>query len=72
MLSDLFWRTRFAADPGVVGGTIRLNDQQYTVVGVLPRSFEFLPASPVLPDRVDAWVTVEPQLADRYSRSAKR
>ncbi len=35
LLSDGFWRRRFAADPGIVGKTIRLNDAPHTVIGVL-------------------------------------
>jgi putative ABC transport system permease protein len=36
-----FWQRRFAADPKIVGQTIRLEATSYTVVGVLPQSFEF-------------------------------
>src|SRR5262249_20622954 len=32
ILSESIWRRRFNADPGLIGGTIRLNDQPYTVV----------------------------------------
>jgi putative ABC transport system permease protein len=30
-----FWESRFGSDPHIIGQTIRLNSQQYTVVGVL-------------------------------------
>jgi predicted permease len=40
ILSDALWRTRFGADPGIVGRLIRLDGEPYTVVGVMPRSFE--------------------------------
>ena len=36
ILGHRFWRNRFGGDPEVVGKTLRLNDQVYTVVGVLP------------------------------------
>ncbi|MCI0433732.1 MAG: ABC transporter permease [Gemmatimonadetes bacterium] len=36
MLTERFWATRFAADPDMVGQTIRLNDVAYTVIGILP------------------------------------
>jgi putative ABC transport system permease protein len=36
------WRTTFGGDPTVLGKTIRLNDMDVTVVGVLPQGFEFL------------------------------
>lgn len=35
------WRTRFAADPGVVGRTVRLGNAVHTVVGVMPEGFAF-------------------------------
>jgi putative ABC transport system permease protein len=35
ILSDRFWRRRFAADPGVVGRTVILDDHPFLVVGVL-------------------------------------
>jgi len=34
VLSHSFWRRRFAADPRVVGATVRVNDYPFTVVGV--------------------------------------
>lgn len=34
-----FWKHEFAADPGVVGRTIRLNGREFTVVGVAPERF---------------------------------
>jgi putative ABC transport system permease protein len=36
ILGNRFWRQRFGGDPEIVGKTLRLNDQVYTVVGVLP------------------------------------
>lgn len=41
VLSYPFWRTRFGADPSVIGRTILLSGQSYTVVGVLQPGFEF-------------------------------
>src|SRR5882672_10168970 len=36
ILGNRFWRERFGGDPEVIGKTLRLDDQVYTVVGVLP------------------------------------
>lgn len=41
ILSYGFWRTRFAAEAGIVGRTLMLNDIPRTVVGVLPPDFDF-------------------------------
>jgi putative ABC transport system permease protein len=39
MLSYSLWQRRFAGDPSIVGKTIHLREQPYTVVGVLPPAF---------------------------------
>jgi putative ABC transport system permease protein len=42
LLGDALWRSRFGADPGILGKTLTLNGQPFTVIGVLPRDFIFL------------------------------
>jgi len=39
VLGPDFWRHEFAADPSVVGKTVRLNGAPFTVIGVAPDSF---------------------------------
>ena len=41
VLSHGFWQRRFAADPQIVGRTIRLNSENCTVIGVMPKGFDF-------------------------------
>ena len=41
VLTDGLWRRRFGGDPAVVGRTVRLDEQAYTIVGVLPPRFFF-------------------------------
>jgi putative ABC transport system permease protein len=41
VLGEGLWRSRFGADPGIVGRTINLNGLTYTVVGVVPPDFQF-------------------------------
>jgi putative ABC transport system permease protein len=41
LVSDALWRGRFGADPSIVGRTVRLNGSQYTIVGVMPRDFQY-------------------------------
>lgn len=41
LLSHAFWQRRFAGDPSVVGRALTANDEPLTIVGVLPKSFDF-------------------------------
>lgn len=50
VLSHNLWKNRFGASPAIIGQTIRLNTQAYTVIGVMPEGFYF--PTP----RTQAWV----------------
>lgn len=41
VISDALWRRRFDADPAVVGRAVNYNGESWTILGVLPRNFEF-------------------------------
>ncbi len=45
VIGDDVWRKLFNADPHVIGETLMIRDQPYTVVGVLPKGFFFSEAS---------------------------
>jgi len=42
ILSHRLWQSRFGGDPAVLGRTITLDNQRYTVTGVLPADFHLL------------------------------
>ncbi|MBZ5536345.1 MAG: ABC transporter permease [Acidobacteriia bacterium] len=48
------WQTRFGADPGLVGKQLILNGAVFTVIGILPQTFEF----PLDKDRDEIWMPV--------------
>jgi putative ABC transport system permease protein len=41
VLSYGLWQSRYAGDPSLVGRTIRVDGEQFTVVGVMPREFQW-------------------------------
>ncbi len=51
VLTYALWQRRFGADPNIVGRALTLNGESYTVIGVLPASFQFAlrPADLFLP-----------------------
>jgi putative ABC transport system permease protein len=42
LLGDGLWRSRFGADPGVIGRTLGIDAQPYLIAGVLPPGFSWL------------------------------
>ncbi len=60
VLGESFWRRRFGGDPGVVGDEIMLNDRQFTIVGVMPASFQLqVPTSFGFSGATDAWAPIQ-------------
>jgi putative ABC transport system permease protein len=49
VLGDGFWRDRLGSDPDVVGTTIRLSENPYTIAGIAPPGFDFGRASLWIP-----------------------
>lgn len=71
LLSDHLWRTTFNSDPGIVGKAITLDGNAYTVLGVMPRDFNY-------PTSVDFWTSIAMAPSDfdgfnhRYVRTLGR
>jgi len=55
MLTYGYWQRRFGGSPSVVGRTVTLDSTPRTVIGVMPRDFQFLNAKAdiILPQRFD-------------------
>jgi putative ABC transport system permease protein len=60
VVSNEYWRSKFGADPAIVGKTFEMNDKVHTVIGVLP-------ALPQYPDEDDVYM---PTSACPYRSSA--
>jgi len=56
VLSYGLWQRRFGGDAAVLGRVMRLDEQSYTVVGVMPRGFEFPWQGTPLSDRAELWI----------------
>ena len=63
VISENLWRRRFGGDPGLVGRSITLDGQPYTVVGILRKGVQ-------LPSTADAWVPAVFTAGDRQQRGA--
>ncbi len=57
ILGESLWRGHFGADPSVLSRSIKLNNQRYTVIGVMPGSFRFPPGSAT---QAELWTTLRP------------
>lgn len=56
ILGHGYWQRQFAGDPQIVGRKLNLDGEPFTVVGVLPQSFQ--PVLPDMPRHADVWTTV--------------
>jgi predicted permease len=65
ILSHDLWARRFGSDSSVIGSTIRLNRENYVVIGVMPASFRLLGFTPQL------WTPLALTVADRTTAARK-
>jgi predicted permease len=54
LISHALWVSQFGADPAIVGRTIHLSGDAYTIIGVMPASFRF----PVTAPKNSFWTTL--------------
>ena len=59
ILSHGFWSERFGSDPDVIGRVLTLDEQPYTVIGVMPRGLQ----PPFLPN-AQLWSTIQANETD--------
>jgi predicted permease len=58
VLSYGLWRRNFSSDRNIIGRTIKLDEQSYTVIGVMPDSFRFPFDGAPLSEMADLWVPI--------------
>ncbi len=64
IISDGLWRRRFGGNPAIVGKSVRIDDQNYTVIGVMSPSFDF-------PIATELWTPLALTPEQRESRDAR-
>ncbi|MBV8859549.1 MAG: ABC transporter permease [Acidobacteria bacterium] len=76
VLSYNLWRRDFGGDAGVLGRKLQLNEEEYAVVGVMPKGFEFpsgaeMPAGQQFASATELWIplTVPDTPAARNDRT---
>ena len=52
VISHSLWQRRYAGDPKVLGQTLRVNGQPFTIVGVMPEGYRY-------PDVSDIWLPLQ-------------
>jgi putative ABC transport system permease protein len=68
ILSYGYWQRQFGGDPAVLGRQVSLDEQDFTIVGVMPRTFEFPHSSFSWSEPADIWIPNIPtpeQLSER-------
>lgn len=68
MLSYGLWQRVFGSDPSVLGRTIHLGGQPFTVAGIMPRPFQF----PIQGELIELWTTVAIDARGNESIAAQR
>jgi len=66
MLSRAFWERHYGGSPSVIGRTIQLDAQPYTIVGIMPAQFDFPPSG-----SIDVWTPLSFDPNDGHGRSRK-
>jgi predicted permease len=60
MLSEALWRRRFGGDPRILGRTITLGEQPYTVIGIIPPGRRStVPNALAAAQELDAWISLQ-------------
>ncbi len=68
VISHAFWRKRFGSDPNVVGRSVTINNQPFTIVGVTPASFKGIQRLGVDAPDVTLSMSLESQMMVGQSR----
>ena len=63
VLSHGFWQRHLGGDPGIVGKSLHLNGQEFTVIGIMPADFDY-------PMGAEAWAPLDLGAAENADRES--
>ncbi len=71
VLGYRLWQRRFGGDPGIVGQTVMLSGENYTIAGIMPPEFRF---APFWQTKAELWIPLafDPERAHSRSGSSLR
>ena len=71
VLSHSLWKRNFGGDAAILGKTVKLDEQSYTVVGIMPASFRFPFDGAPLSEMADVWAPIafDPHLLSPENRT---
>lgn len=58
LLAHSLWQRNFGGDGGILGKIVKLDEQSYTVIGVMPATFRFPFDGAPLSEMADVWVPI--------------
>ncbi|HKY05902.1 MAG TPA: ABC transporter permease, partial [Blastocatellia bacterium] len=61
LISHGLWQRRFGSNPDIIGQTLTLNSQSYTVIGIMPKDYSF-------PGRSEIWAPMAFSQSEQASR----
>jgi predicted permease len=75
IISHRFWQREFSADQNVLGKALTLNGRTVTIVGVMPRDFEFPGGANMIPglqfaNRNDVWMPLAMDSEERKNQGS--
>ncbi len=64
VLSHALWERHFGSDPNLIGHDIHLNERPYTVIGIMPKNFDF-------PMTAELWLPLAMKPSDWNDRKSR-
>src|SRR5580700_6317125 len=64
VIGEGFWKRRFGGDPSLIGKNIKVDGENFTVIGIMPEAFQF----PYRASYTELWVPLEIPVKQTHAR----